>query len=216
MVTTIINRNRLFWNRIINIPTRHLKNKYSPFAVDYIITEATTIKPYLQTASSLPSQYLLITQASPSPDKPNMVIKLDKTLSKAMNATIMGSGDETIVLGHGFGTDQSLWDKVIPSISDKYKVVLFDWCFSGAIKDPDFFDGAKHTSYEAFAQDLVGLMEELKLESCTYMGHSMACMIGCIASTKRPQLFKKLVLVGASPRYTSLATRLSIYRVSCL
>ncbi|KAL8094102.1 karrikin insensitive 2 receptor CA [Apium graveolens] len=130
-----------------------------------------------------------------------MVIMLDKSLSKAMNVTIMGSGDETIILGHGFGTDQSLWDKVIPNISDKYKVVLFDWCFSGAIKDPHFFDEMKHTSYDAFAQDLIALMEELKLESCTYVGHSMACMIGCIASIKKPQLFKKLILVGASPRY---------------
>jgi pimeloyl-ACP methyl ester carboxylesterase len=33
-----------------------------------------------------------------------------------------------------------------------------------------------------------------------YVGHSMAGMVGCIASITRPDLFTHLVLVGASPR----------------
>ncbi|CAN6716782.1 unnamed protein product [Malus baccata var. baccata] len=34
-----------------------------------------------------------------------------------------------------------------------------------------------------------------------YLGHSMAAMVGCIASVQRPQLFQHLILLSGSPRY---------------
>ncbi|CAL1414465.1 unnamed protein product [Linum trigynum] len=130
---------------------------------------------------------------------------MQTSLREAMNArTITGSpttGGQTMVLAHGYGADQSAWDQILPALSQHYRVVVFDWSFSGAVKDPDFFDPAHHATYEGFADDLVGLIEEMGLESVVFVGHSMAGMIGCIASVKRPELFSRLVLVGASPRY---------------
>ncbi|GAA0174792.1 hypothetical protein Leryth_022818 [Lithospermum erythrorhizon] len=125
-------------------------------------------------------------------------------LSKAMNAKIIGSGEETIVLAHGYGGDQSVWDNVLGQLAQNCKVVVFDWSFSGAIKDPSFFDEGKYSSYDDFADDLVSLMDEMSLSSTIFVGHSMSGMIGCIASIKRPELFKKLVLVASSPRYKNL------------
>ncbi|XAR66970.1 hypothetical protein NMG60_11013371 [Bertholletia excelsa] len=126
---------------------------------------------------------------------------LQKPLSTAMNARTVGSGDETVVLAHGYGGDQSAWDNIVPRLSQNYKVVLFDWSFSGAIKHPDFFDPAKYSSFDAFALDLISLLEEMNLKSTVFIGHSMSGMIGCVASIKRPELFKRLVLVGSSPRF---------------
>ncbi|KAI3694784.1 hypothetical protein L1987_77764 [Smallanthus sonchifolius] len=131
-----------------------------------------------------------------------MVNKLDNNLSTAMNARIIGSGKETMVLAHGFGGDQSVWDKLLPVLIQTYQVVLFDWCFSGAIKEPNtLYDPTKYTSYNAFSDDLISLLQELNLSPTVFVGHSMSAMIGCIASIKNPNLFKKLILVGASPRY---------------
>lgn len=130
-----------------------------------------------------------------------MVKKLEKGLSVALNAKIIGSGDEIIVLAHGFGTDQSIWDKIVPHLTQRYRVLLFDWSFSGAIKDQSLFDPVKYSSYEAFTKDLIDLLDELKLKTAVFIGHSMAGMIGCKASVERPELFKRLVLIGASPRY---------------
>lgn len=45
-------------------------------------------------------------------------------------------------------------------------------------------------------------MDELALTAVVFVGHSMAGMIGCIASVARPELFRHLVLVGASPRFS--------------
>ncbi|XP_071723848.1 strigolactone esterase D14 [Rutidosis leptorrhynchoides] len=131
-----------------------------------------------------------------------MVIKQEKSLSTTMNAKIIGSGKETMILAHGYGGDQSLWDKVLPILTQTYQVVVFDWCFSGAIKEPNtLFDPSKHTCYDAFSEDLINLLQELSLDSTVFVGHSMSGMIGCIASVKKPHLFKKLILVSPSPRY---------------
>ncbi|KAJ4847580.1 hypothetical protein Tsubulata_033372 [Turnera subulata] len=126
---------------------------------------------------------------------------VDKCLSGAMNARIMGLGSQTIVLAHGYGGDQSVWDKILPHLAKHYSVLVFDWCFSGAVEDPNLFDPLKYTSYAAFADDLIHLLEEMNIKSSVFVGHSMSGMIGCIASVKRPDLFKRLILIGASPRY---------------
>ncbi|KAI3443842.1 hypothetical protein Pfo_000507 [Paulownia fortunei] len=127
-----------------------------------------------------------------------------KDLATAMNARVVGSGKETIVLVHGYGGDQSVWDKILPYLAARHRVVVFDWCFSGAVKDPSLYDAVRYSSYDAFAEDLISIVDEMKLESSVFVGHSMSGLIGCIASIKRPDLFRRLVLVGATPRLINL------------
>lgn len=129
------------------------------------------------------------------------MMKLEKGLSAALNAKIIGSGTEPMILAHGYGGDQSIWDKILPFLTQHYKILLFDWPFSGSVKDSTLFDPVKYSSYEAFANDLITILDENSLKSAVFIGHSMSGMIGCIASTKRPELFNRLILVGASPGY---------------
>ncbi|KVI11628.1 strigolactone esterase D14 [Cynara cardunculus var. scolymus] len=133
-----------------------------------------------------------------------VIMKPEKSLSTTMNARIMGSGKETLVLAHGYGGDQSVWDKLLPQLTQTYQVLVFDWSFSGAIKDPNtLFDPLKYSTYDAFSDDLIALLEELNLDSTVFVGHSMSGMIGCIASIKKPHLFTNLILVASSPRYVN-------------
>ncbi|XP_048133922.1 strigolactone esterase D14-like [Rhodamnia argentea] len=130
------------------------------------------------------------------------MVTLEKGLSTSLNAKLTGSGAETVVLAHGFGGNQTVWNKILPPLSRYFRVLVFDWGFSGAVKEQEgLFDPAKHSSYDAFAGDLIALLDEVGLESTVFVGHSMSGMIGCIASVKRPDLFKRLILVGSSPRY---------------
>ncbi|XP_030448203.1 probable esterase KAI2 [Syzygium oleosum] len=130
------------------------------------------------------------------------MVMLEKGLSTPLNAKLAGSGAETMVLAHGFGLDQTVWNKILPLLSQHFRVLVFDWGFSGAVKEQEgLFDPVKHSTYEGFACDLIALLDELDLESTVFVGHSMSGMIGCIASVKRPDLFKRLILLGASPRY---------------
>ncbi|KAJ0234677.1 Alpha/beta-Hydrolases superfamily protein [Hirschfeldia incana] len=131
-----------------------------------------------------------------------MVVNQKKSgLAAAMNAKIIGSGERSMVLAHGFGGDQSVWDKIIPLLSQSFKVLVFDWLFSGAIKDQTLYDPSKYNSFDPFADDLIALMEELKFGPVVFVGHSMSGMIGCAASIKRPDLFTNLIPIAASPRY---------------
>ncbi|KAF5482069.1 hypothetical protein F2P56_002666 [Juglans regia] len=133
-----------------------------------------------------------------------MVLLENGIISTAMNSKIIGSGSEVIVLAHGYGGDQSVWDKILPSLAQHCRVLVFDWTFSGAVEDPNLYDPVKYSSYDAFADDLISLLDEMNLQSLVFIGHSMSGMIGCIASIKRPELFKRLVLIVSSPRYINM------------
>lgn len=130
---------------------------------------------------------------------------MGKDLVESLNVRVIGSGLHTVVLAHGFGCTQSLWDYVLPSLVNggdtAYKVILFDWPGASTTNLHDFDSSLFSKFYHAFAQTLLALLKQLQVNSCTYVGHSMSAMIGCIAAVSQPSLFNKLILVGASPRY---------------
>jgi pimeloyl-ACP methyl ester carboxylesterase len=118
-----------------------------------------------------------------------------------MNARVLGKDDgETVVLAHGYGGTRFVWDDVVPALAARFRVVVFDWSFSGAAAGGG--GGERYcSSYYELADELGALMDELGVRRAAFVGHSMAGMIGCIASVARRDLFSHLVLVGASPRY---------------
>ncbi|CAI9111318.1 OLC1v1011516C1 [Oldenlandia corymbosa var. corymbosa] len=118
----------------------------------------------------------------------------------AHNVRVLGTGEKTIILGHGFGTDQSVWKHLVPHLVDQYRVVLYDNMGAGTT-NPDYFDFERYATLEGYAYDLLAILEELQIDSCTYVGHSLSSMTGAIASIFRPDLFDKLIMISASPRF---------------
>lgn len=90
--------------------------------------------------------------------------------------------------------------RIFPFFLNDFKVVLYDLMCSGSV-NPDYFDMKRYSNFDAYVDDLFDILDELKVEDCVYVGHSMSAMIGCIASVRRPALFQKFLLLGASPRY---------------
>ncbi|XP_068656179.1 probable esterase D14L [Aristolochia californica] len=121
-------------------------------------------------------------------------------VEEAHNVRVLGAGEQIIVLAHGFGTDQSVWKHLVPHLVDQYRVVLFDNMGSGPT-NPDYFDFDRYASLEGYVYDLLAILEELQITSCIYVGHSVSAVIGALASISRPDLFTKLVMIAASPRY---------------
>ncbi|KAH7520282.1 probable esterase KAI2 [Ziziphus jujuba] len=121
-------------------------------------------------------------------------------LEEAHNLKVVGTGQQILVLGHGFGTDQSVWKHLIPHIIDDYKVILYDNMGAGTT-NPDYFDFERYSTLEGYAYDLLAILEELQVDSCIYVGHSVSAMVGLIASITRPDLFSKIIMIAASPRY---------------
>nr|AWN64537.1 KAI2c [Orobanche cernua]WAP33783.1 alpha/beta-hydrolases superfamily protein [Orobanche cernua var. cernua] len=119
----------------------------------------------------------------------------------AHNVRFLGSGSRTIVLAHGFGTDQSVWKHLVPHLVGEYRVVLYDNMGAGTT-NPDYFDFERYSTLEGFAYDVIAILEELEISSgCIYVGHSVSAMIGIIASLTRPDLFSKILTISGSPRY---------------
>ncbi|WP_256972680.1 alpha/beta fold hydrolase [Saccharibacillus sp. O23] len=119
---------------------------------------------------------------------------------KRNHVTVLGSGERTLVFGHGFGCDQKMWRLVAPRFADRYRVVLFDYVGSG-LSQLDQYDPAKYGSLAGYSRDLLDVMEALELRDAVFVGHSVSSMIGAMASIRHPEYFERLVMVGPSPRY---------------
>ncbi|KAE8731569.1 putative strigolactone esterase DAD2 [Hibiscus syriacus] len=120
-------------------------------------------------------------------------------LLDALNVRVVGSGDRYLVLAHGFGTDQSVWQRILPLFTPSYRIILYDLVCAGSV-NPDYFDFTRYTTLDPYVDDLFNILKALGVDRCAYVGHSVSAMIGILASIRRPQLFSKLILIGASPR----------------
>lgn len=124
-----------------------------------------------------------------------------ETLLERLNVRVVGAGERVVVLSHGFGTDQSAWQRILPYLVRDHRVVLYDLVCAGSV-NPDYFDFGRYTTLDAYADDLLDILDALRVERCAALvAHSVSAMIGVLAAIRRPALFAKLILIGASPRW---------------
>ncbi len=117
------------------------------------------------------------------------------------NVMVTGQANcRPIVFAHGFGCDQNMWRLVSPAFESRYRVVLFDHVGAGR-SDLSAYDRQRHGSLRGYAEDVVELCRELELKDAVFVGHSVAAMIGVLATAMAPGHIGALVLVGPSPRY---------------
>ncbi|CAH9055720.1 unnamed protein product [Cuscuta epithymum] len=124
------------------------------------------------------------------------------SLLESLNVRVVGTGDKILVLAHGSGTDQSAWRSIFPHFVRNHRIILFDLACAGSV-NPDCFDFRRYTTLDAYADDLINILDLLQIEQCAYVGHSVSAMIGILAAIRRPDLFSKLILIGASPRFSN-------------
>ncbi|KAG6511627.1 probable strigolactone esterase DAD2 [Zingiber officinale] len=121
-------------------------------------------------------------------------------LLEMLNVRMVGAGERVVVLSHGFGTDQSAWSRVLPYFLRDYRIVLYDLVCAGSV-NPDHFEFTRYTTLDAYVDDLLTILDALGVDRCFFVGHSFSTMIGILAAIRRPELFVKLILIGASPRF---------------
>lgn len=116
------------------------------------------------------------------------------------NVKILGNGDRTLVFAHGFGSDQSAWRHQVAAFAPNFRIILFDHVGAGK-SDFTAYSPKRYSSLYSYAEDLLDLCAELKLNQCILVGHSVSGMVSLLAALVEPQLFRQLIFVGASPRY---------------
>ena len=124
-------------------------------------------------------------------------------MGEAHNVRVIGLGKQKIVLGHGFGTDQSVWNwstLCLISLMNTVSSSMIIW--GRVLQTLIFFYFERYSTLEGFAYDLLAILEELQVDSCIFVGHSVSGMIGLIASAvMRPDLFSKIVILSPTPWY---------------
>lgn len=111
-------------------------------------------------------------------------------------------GGPLLVLAHGFGCDQGMWDLVVPRLAPHVTTLTFDHVGAGR-SDLEAYDAARYSTLDGYAEDLVELLDELDASEVVVVGHSVSAMIAALAYRLRPERIKALVMVGPSPRYVN-------------
>lgn len=105
-----------------------------------------------------------------------------------------------VVFGHGYGTDQTVWRGIVERLAGEHRVVLFDYVGSGR-SDLAAYDEQRYDSLHGYAEDLIEVLDAVGVSRVLFVGHSVSGMIGALASIRRPDLFRRLLMVCPSPRY---------------
>ncbi|WP_415754511.1 alpha/beta fold hydrolase [Pseudomonas leptonychotis] len=104
-----------------------------------------------------------------------------------------------LLYAHGFGCNQEMWGHLTPEFTASHRQVLFDYVGSGQ-SDVHAFDPNRYSSLQGYVQDLIDVCDALSLKrGVIFVGHSVSCSIGILASIQRPKLFSQMILVGPSP-----------------
>jgi 3-oxoadipate enol-lactonase len=101
---------------------------------------------------------------------------------------IQGEGDPLLLI-MGLGSDLTGWMFQIPEFSKKYQVIAFDNRGVGRTETPD-----KPYSVKMMADDAIGLMDVLGIDTAHILGLSMGGFIAQELAIKHPERVKSLIL----------------------
>jgi len=106
---------------------------------------------------------------------------------------IYGSGSDALFLLHGSMECMTEWDKQIPEFSKRYKVIAMDNRGHGKSTFTD-----RKLDYFLLSEDVLGLMNVLKIDSAHIVGFGDGGIIGLYLAIDHPERVRKLVAIGAN------------------
>ncbi|KAL1301674.1 hypothetical protein AAFC00_005891 [Neodothiora populina] len=111
-----------------------------------------------------------------------------KDWAPANGATAKG----TIVMSHGLGSSNNYYTAVVPSLTEQgYRCICPDTTGSGLSPYSQV-----EQDVHSLASDVIALMDELKIEKATFVGHSMSGMTGPELAAEWPERITGMILVG--------------------
>ena len=109
-----------------------------------------------------------------------------------------GEGGRPLLLVHGFtGAKEDFTEWLDPLAELGWHAVAPDQRGHGASSQPD---DEEHYSFDAFATDLLALLDALGWDRGAVLGHSMGGMVVQTAALRAPERFEALVLMDTSHR----------------
>lgn len=138
--------------------------------------------------------------------------KIMKTLKNNAELTINGRtisyidyGSEklpAIIFIHGFPFNKTMWQNLMEAFEDKYRILAYDM-----LGKNDCYDKHSDFSVEHFINDLVKLMNALKISKAILCGFSLGGFIALKAFENYPERFETLLINNHSSEDDSTVTK---------
>ncbi len=106
---------------------------------------------------------------------------------------IEGEG-EPLLLHHGYTASHLNWQPVADRLKSRYKIIMMECRGTGESEDTE--DGY---NLDQYAEDVVGLLDHLKIDKLTFAGHSMGGGIGYTLGLKHASRLNRLILMAPIP-----------------
>jgi aminoacrylate hydrolase len=99
---------------------------------------------------------------------------------------------KTVVLSSGLGGAAHYWAPQIPALARDFRVIAYDQQGTGRSPGelPDGYTIAD------MAEEVSGLLDQLGVERCHFIGHALGGLIGLQLAASRPALLDRLVVVN--------------------
>lgn len=99
----------------------------------------------------------------------------------------------TILLSSGLGGSGGYWAPQIPALSERFRVITYDHRGCGMTGGT----APENGGISDMADDVLEIVETLKLEKFHFMGHALGGLIGLDLALRRPELIQSLILINA-------------------
>ncbi|CAM4103063.1 3-oxoadipate enol-lactonase [Acinetobacter pragensis] len=106
-------------------------------------------------------------------------------------------GNKTLVLGSSLGTSSNMWSNIIDDLAQKFFVVAFDTRGHGQSQSL----GLESSSVDQYAQDVIDILDNLKIKTFSYAGLSLGGAIGQILAIKFPERVERLILCCTAAKF---------------
>lgn len=107
-----------------------------------------------------------------------------------------GGGGEAVVLAHAIGCDARMWERLVPVLRDRFRVLAFDARGHGGSPVTP-----RPYTLEGLAGDFVRALDKRGIERAHWVGLSMGGMIGQAFALGHPERLGRLVLANTTSGY---------------
>jgi 3-oxoadipate enol-lactonase len=98
-------------------------------------------------------------------------------------------GADGLVLSNSLGTTQEMWSRQLPTLAEHFRVLTYDHPGHRASALP-----ARPSTIDAFAHDLLELLDEVGLDRVSFCGVSLGGMVGMALALRAPDRVERLIL----------------------
>ena len=102
-----------------------------------------------------------------------------------------------VMMAHAMGTSHRIWDWQLPALSDRYRILRYDFRGHGDTEAPP----GPYT-LDQFVKDAVGIMDTLELDKVHWVGISTGGMIGQGVAIDHGSRLHSLILCNTTSRST--------------